>query len=221
MSNLLNQEQYIVIIGDIIDSRKLSNRQEVQTKLKNVLKEINQQYAEEIMAKFVISLGDEFQGLLKKQGNVIKIISTIEEALAPVKLRFGVGIGGINTEIDFDNSLEIDGVAYYRARKMIQEVENRQSQYVESYSNIMICSSDESSRDDELTNATLSVCTSLKSKWTNRQKEIISAYLRNCENQYKTAEALDIAQSSVNRALRSAEFYSYKTAMNKVEAFLG
>ena len=221
MSNLLNQEEYIVIIGDIINSRKLNNRQEVQTKLKNVLKEINQQYVEEIMAKFVISLGDEFQGLIKKQGNIIKIISTIEEALAPVKLRFGVGVGVVNTNIDFDNSLEIDGEAYYRARKMIQEIENRQSQYVESYSNIMICSSDESSRDDELANATLSVCTSLKSKWTNRQKEIISAYLRNCENQYKTAKALDIAQSSVNRALRGAEFYSYKTAMNKVEAFLG
>ena len=221
MSISFTEDCYVVIIGDIVASKTLINRNEVQQKLKNALERINHKYADDITAKFVISLGDEFQGLLKRQGNIIKIISEIEAELAPTKLRFGVGIGGITTDINFDNSLEIDGAAYYRARKMIREIESRKSQYVESYSNIMICSSDEESKSDELTNATLGVCTALKSKWTNRQKEIISAYLRNYENQYKTADALQITQSSVNRALSNAEFYSYKVAMNKVEAFLG
>lgn len=219
MPTSFDQEKYVVIIGDIIDSKKIANRNEVQQKLKKILSDVNSMYKEEIVAKFKISLGDEFQGLLKNQGNIIKIISVIEEALAPVKLRFGIGIGGVSTDINFDNSLEIDGEAYYRARKMVREIENKKSQYAESNTNIMICSSDEQSLDDELANAVLSVCTALKSKWTNRQREIISAYLRNFENQYKTAEALNIAQSSVNRALNNAEFYSYKEAMNRVDTF--
>jgi len=214
------ENQYVVIIGDIVASRKVSERKKVQQKLKNTLEKINQKYADDIVAKLVISLGDEFQGLLKNHGNIIKIITEIEEELAPVKLRFGVGVGSVATDINFDNSLEIDGKAYYRARKVIKKIEEKEAQYAESYSNIMVCSSDEDSLNDELANATLSVCTALKSKWTRRQKEIISAYLHNYENQYKTAETLNIAQSSVNRALRNAEFYSYKRAMNKVEIFL-
>ena len=57
-------KQYIAIIGDIKNSRKIDNRKEVQTKLNGVLDEINQTYCEEIAAGFLITLGDEFQGLL-------------------------------------------------------------------------------------------------------------------------------------------------------------
>ena len=55
---------YVAIIGDIIDSKKIKNRNEVQQKLKHVLSKINQSYDDIIAANFIISLGDEFQGLL-------------------------------------------------------------------------------------------------------------------------------------------------------------
>lgn len=220
MSTSSNQDQYVVIIGDIIDSKKITNRNEVQHKLKKVLQDINHKYANDIVAKFIISLGDEFQGLIKNQGNALKITFDIERELTPIKLRFGVGIGSVNTDIDFNNSLEIDGPAYYRARKMIQKIENKKSQYTENDSNIMVCFGDESSEVEEVINATLGVCDAIKSRWTKRQNEIINAYLVNGLNQYKTAEFLGIAQSSVNRALKSAKFYSYLVAMSKMEAFL-
>lgn len=220
MSTSSNKDQYVVIIGDIIDSKKITNRNEVQHKLKKVLQDINRNYANDIVAKFIISLGDEFQGLIKNQGNILKITFDIERELTPVKLRFGVGIGSVNTDIDFDNSLEIDGPAYYRARKMIQMIEDKKSQYTENDSNIMVCFGDGKSDGEEVINAMLGVCGAIKSRWTKRQNEIINAYLTNGLNQYKTAKFLGIAQSSVNRALKSAKFYSYLVAMNKLEAFL-
>ena len=220
MSVLLNEGNYAVIIGDIINSKQITNRNEVQKKLKEVLGEINNRYIKDIAAKFMISLGDEFQGLIRNQGNIIKIISEVERELEPVKLRFGVGIGNVSTDINLDNSLEIDGPAYYRARKMIQELERKKSQYTESDSNIMVCFSDEGSEVNELINAALGVCATIKSKWSARQNEIINIYLSNDENQYKTAEMLNIAQSSVNRALNNASFYAYKAVMDNIEKFL-
>lgn len=138
----------------------------------------------------------------------------------PVELRFGIGIGDITTEINLNNSLEIDGPAYHRARKIIKEIKNKNSQYTEPHSNIMICSAEENIELDTLLNSILSVCSALKSKWTYRQKEIIYAYLSNDENQYKTASTLDIGQPSVNKALRNARFYSYKSAIDTVSSFL-
>ena len=56
---------YYAIIGDIIDSKTIKDRLSIQNKLTNCLNVINQTYHDEIVANFTITLGDEFQGLLK------------------------------------------------------------------------------------------------------------------------------------------------------------
>jgi len=55
---------YFAIIGDIVESKKILNRNEAQEKLNHILKDINIEYERNIAAKFIITLGDEFQGLL-------------------------------------------------------------------------------------------------------------------------------------------------------------
>jgi len=95
----INDKPYVAIIGDIIGSRNIENRNEVQNKLKDVLNHVNNKYAEDISAKFTITLGDEFQGLLSAGRYVMDIIQFIERKMYPVKMRFGVGIGKITTDI--------------------------------------------------------------------------------------------------------------------------
>lgn len=46
------------------------------------------------------------------------------------------------------------------------------------------------------------------------------AYFTHGENQYKTAEELGIGQSSVNKALNTAKYYTYKTALRDASHFL-
>lgn len=221
MSLNFSYEGYVAIIGDIVNSKKIIDRKAVQQKYRKALDNINDDYSEAIAAKFSITLGDEFQGLLKSSKNIIKIVSEIEMAMDPIELRFGIGIGKVSTDIFFESTSEVDGPAYHRARKMIKEIASKESQYTERQSNIMISSNEDNIEIDELLNSILSVCTALKSKWTNRQKEIIYAYLSNAENQYKTADSLNIAQSSVNKSLRGARFYSYQSALETVNSFLG
>ena len=71
-----------------------------------------------------------------------------------------------------------------------------------------------------LINSLLTAAFAIKSKWTDRQYEIIRAYEMSGENQYKTAGILGIAQSTVNRALQSARFYAYKSAIDTVSKVL-
>lgn len=220
MNKYYKNEKYTVIIGDIIDSKIITNRKEVQRKFKNILNEVNSKYREDIASKFSITLGDEFQGLLKSKKNIINIVSKIEIAMWPVKLRFGIGIGDISTQLDYDNTAEIDGTAYHRARAMINLLEKEESQYSKRVSSILICSSDSNVQVDSILNSIFSTTKAIKSKWTLRQTEIIHEYLLNEENQYQTAERLEIGQSTVSRALSSANFITYKSALDNVNSFL-
>lgn len=217
---MIFSDKYVAIIGDISDSKKLKNRQEIQQRLIEKLKSINAKYADDIAAKFMITLGDEFQGLLHNQAHIFTIINEIEMALSPIELRFGIGIGDITTDINYHHSSEIDGPAYHRARQTVIEVEKIQSQYTKQKTNMMIDTGKDNVDVDQLINAILSVCTVLKSRWTARQKEVIYTYLNHNENQYETAESLAINQSSVNQILKKSNFYSYKAAIDTVDSFL-
>ena len=75
---------YIALIADIKESRCLENRFEIQMKMKRILEKINTEYEKDISSKFLITLGDEFQGLLNNGNNLLKIIQDIQMMLHPV-----------------------------------------------------------------------------------------------------------------------------------------
>ena len=64
----------IAIIGDIVNSKQLKKRGEVQASLKQSLENINELFSEHIVSKMTLTLGDEFQGLLKIGSPICQII---------------------------------------------------------------------------------------------------------------------------------------------------
>lgn len=211
---------YIAIIGDIVNSKRLDDRNTVQMKLNSLLKNINLKYTDSIASNFMITLGDEFQGLLKYGNNIMDIISEIEIEMHPVKLRFGIGIGSIVTEINRELPLGADGPAYHNARKVIEELKKLEKRYMANYSNIMIASEGDNLNIDMLLNSVFSLCFTIRNKWTDRQREIIFSYIKNEKNQYEAAEKLEIGQPSVNKALNSSGYYSYQRAVETIDKVL-
>ena len=138
----------------------------------------------------------------------------------PIKLRFGIGIGKIDTEINRDIPLGTDGPAYHNARKMIDVLKKQEKKYETGNSNVMICSQGDNEQIDMLLNSIFSLCSALKAKWTLRQTEIISTYISSDKNQYKAAEKLGISQSSVNKALNNSSYYTYEKAINVISSVL-
>ena len=112
-------KNYIVIIGDIKKSKQISDRNCIQKKFESCLNEINANYKNDIAANFLITLGDEFQGVLSAGKNLFKIIDHIKSSIYPQKLRFGIGIGQISTDLN-NIALGSDGPAYYAARRSIE-----------------------------------------------------------------------------------------------------
>lgn len=210
---------YIAVIGDIVESKKIKERKAVQQKLGVVLHEINIQYAGDVASRFMITLGDEFQGLLQAGTHIMEIIERIERQMHPTRMRFGIGVGEITTDIDPKLPLGADGPAYYNARKMINELKAAEKQKMASKLNMKI-EIEEYADIAELINAILSLNTVLKEKWTDKQREVINAYLTDAGTQMEVAQRLGIHQSNVQKALSNSNFYTYQRAVGTVTKIL-
>ncbi|MDD2362816.1 MAG: SatD family protein [Oscillospiraceae bacterium] len=215
-----NYNSYIAVIGDIKKSRKLHERKEIQNKMQKVLNLINQKYHQDIGSDFMITLGDEFQGLLNNGENIINIILEIRQKMAPVNIRFGIGVGEITTGINRNMPLGADGPAYHNAREMIEYIKKLENKKETYETNIMISTQGDNDYLDSLLNVIFSLCSTIEKSWTSRQREIIAAYMECDHNQYKTAEKLGIKQSGVSRSLLNADYYTYKNGMEKLSSIL-
>lgn len=213
-------EQYIAIIGDIYRSKDLKNRETIQKELQATLIEINKKYKSAIASSFSITMGDSIQGLLHANAPFTKILRDIELMMMPVTFKYGIGLGKVTTEINKENSQVNDGPAYHRARRALEIIEEHNQKYTTSKTNIMILTADEEDIVDRLINTIFTLNTAIQDKWTNRQKEIIKTYLENNENQYDTANALNIGQSSISKALKTTNFYAYKTALLSIQDYI-
>ena len=56
--------------------------------------------------------------------------------------------------------------------------------------------------------------------WTGSQREKIAAYLETGGTQESIAARLNVSQSSVNRAFKSARLYEYRYALEQIRAYL-
>ncbi|WP_066497300.1 SatD family protein [Abyssisolibacter fermentans] len=110
---------YCTMICDIKGSKQLNNREEIQYRLIDTLKKANNTFKDVIVSPFIITLGDEWQGLLKYPCNYIKLINFFKEALYDIKFYVGIGVGDViihNFELTVN---QLDGPCFYRAREAI------------------------------------------------------------------------------------------------------
>lgn len=209
----LNKDLYYAIIGDVVDSKKIVDRNNVQKQYLKVINRINKDYFNDISSGFQITSGDSFQGLLKQSDNILSIIEEIEDSMEPYFLRFGIGIGSINTDIVVENSSLIDGPAYHNARLAIESVKKRYLKHSD-VGNIYVQSNKSSL--DNLINSALSLCYVIKSNWTEKQKKVYNLSIKQNKNQIEIAKILNIKQPSVNSRLNASHSYIYNESIKNI-----
>ena len=205
---------YIAVIGDIKGSRSMEDRNQVQLKLRKTLDEINLKYDSDISSKFMITLGDEFQGLLSNGANIMHIITQIEQKMHPVKIRFGIGVGEITTSINHDMAIGADGPGYYKARAAIEYLKDNEKRKQMSASDIRFEVDGENQGTTIMFNTILSLLTVIKSTWSDRQREVIWDMFENQGSQVDVAKRLNIKQPTVQRILATGKYYAYKDALD-------
>ena len=212
---------FVAIIGDMKDSRHLENRKEVQTHLQKILNQVNKKYEKDIASRFLITLGDEFQGLLYTGKDVLRIISEIRIQLYPVCLRFGIGFGKITTDIRAEMALGADGPGYYRAREAVEQLKGREKRNRPVPSDIWLKMDEKDRGTEVMLNTIFNLIYVVEKGWTIRQREIIWDMFLYEDGQQNTAARLSISQPTVQKALAAGSYYTYENALKNAAEILG
>lgn len=211
---------YVAMIGDIKESRKLENRGQIQEKLKLVLKYVNEAYQEDISAKFIITLGDEFQGLLHCNEHLFEILQYIQREMYPVRLRFGIGLGEISTDIFYEAAIGADGPAYYAARQMIEELRGQEKKLKKQASDIQVSLYNTESFEIAEINTILALMKIIEDGWSEKQRFTIWDMKKNGGSQEECAKRMNTTQSTVARRLADGNYFTYERAGKTVEEAL-
>jgi hypothetical protein len=128
----MKNKEHIVLMADIIDSRK-NDQNELMLKFRNVTEEINKSHKKGILSPMTITLGDEFQGVVKNISAAINLILELEEKLmlnnAGFKLRYVLYEGKIDTPINDKIAYGMLGEGLTKAREALEATKGTNSRY--------------------------------------------------------------------------------------------
>lgn len=211
--------KYIALIGDIIDSKQIKERESFQESLKETFININKEYKSTIASNFTLTIGDEFQALLKVDGKLMQLLDSLYIQI-PADFRLGLGYGEITTKIDPSLSIGADGEAFWKARDAIKYV------YTNNYngrSNILFKSHNEGL--DSTINSLFTLTESLKFQWTDLQKETFAKMLEEgiyneSFNQQEFANKLGISESSLSKRLTASNIKVYLRGRQEITKIL-
>ena len=211
--------KYIALIGDLIDSKKIKERESFQESLKETFININKEYKSTIASNFTLTIGDEFQALLKVDGKLMQLLDSLYIQI-PADFRLGLGYGEITTKIDPSLSIGADGEAFWKARDAIKYV------YTNNYNgrcNILFKSHNEGL--DSTINSLFILTESLKFQWTDLQKETFAKMLEEgiyseSFNQQEFASKLGISESSLSKRLTASNIKIYLRGRQEITKIL-
>lgn len=201
-------------------SRKIDERNLTQEKLKRVLNYVNEVYHADISAKFVITLGDEFQGLLYTNEHLFDMIKYIQREMYPVKLRFGIGIGEIRTDIFYEAAIGADGPAYYAAREMIDEMRQQEKKIKKQAADIQISIYGMEQFEITEINTILALIKIIEDGWSDKQRYTIWDMAQNGGSQEECARRMGTTQSTVARRLADGNYITYERGKKTVDEAL-
>lgn len=208
---------YISIVGEILPSKEMEERKTRQKKLHSILEKINQEHAEDISAKFLPTIENEFQGLVCKGCNLMRLLLEIKNELYPYKVRFGIGIGEIESDFQSENAITISGPGYEKARESLKILQNRDAKKQKTFTDIHLEIVGEQNERVHLMNTIFSLLTTLESEWSNRQREIIYNMLKYQDTQSTVAKRFGVTQSTIQKTLTAGKYYAYEEALSTLE----
>jgi SatD family (SatD) len=199
----------LILMADIIDSSERKAKA-LMKDFKEVVDSVNKQNKRDILSPLTITLGDEFQGIVRTQQSAIEIIFNLEAHLMalkkPFKLRYVVYEGEIQTQLNKQRAYEMLGPGLTDAREKLISLKSSRNRFHISFRDTAL---------SEKLNLMFQIAQGIMDQWTDAQKKIALAFLE--WNDYrKVAEKLKKDPTSIWRRKKSLmidEFNSLKKLM--------
>jgi hypothetical protein len=197
----------IAVIGDMVGSRTLpaEQRRRIQVEFARLMDDLNEEFSGSIAAKFAITQGDEFEGLLRVEtadGLLPNLIWRIEERFPAPSLRLGIGLGGIDTDIPSppQSAITLDGPAFHRAREAVVQAAKEQQM-----GGVFLGFGD---THDAILNGLARVLHRQRERWSEKQREV-AMLLHSGMRQMEIARRTDRKRQAVSIDAKAAGWNAY------------
>jgi hypothetical protein len=182
-----------VLTLDVVKSREMVD---IPTKIHDRIQEINRRYRAQLFAPFVVTLGDEFQGVLEDIGIAFQIFLDVQRTLP---IYAGVGIGEVEKGLETSAS-HMTGEAFVRSRAALNSAKKRKRTFVVSI------------RDDYFDttiNALAFAAQFIRLKQTKRQKAVIDTFILEPDlAKWQLAHKLRVSGPAISKILKAGGFYA-------------
>ncbi len=203
MTENANDHIYVALIGDIRGSRELDDRSEVQKEFKQVVDSLNDHLPSgSIASPFTVTTGDEFQVLLNDATDAVDAAVSASDRFHPARLRFGIGRGELDTEVNRNQAIGMDGPCFHRAREAIRSAETDAAWLrVAGWSNDLA----------RRMNSLFDLVQCVREDWTERQAQF-AVSLEEEGAQKRVADRYDVSKSTVSESLSAAHVQEVRAA---------
>jgi hypothetical protein len=192
------KQPYIVVLGDLVGSRKIEDREKFEKQVKQVISSVVEKYEQEWVAPLAFEKGiDEIGAVIKDRTALYNIISDVNNAIAPQKIRFVAYRGNIDLGLEEKEITAMDGEAFHTAASMMQQLKTSGM--------LLQCNTGDPLFDKALENQ-VNALGILKDNWTERQREIFNLY-KALNNQAEAAKRLNITQQAISNALQQVDAF--------------
>lgn len=189
------------LIVDLSASRQLAagRRQALQHRLEEVMEELNRELAPAVLARFTVTLGDEFQGLLSRPQVLPSVLWRLRVDLPDHRFWTGVGHGALETELK-PEAVGMDGEAFHRARGAVEtaKTDGRRGGVFDGFG-----------EDTSTLNGLARLLGVQRDGFTEAQVEAVQL-IRTGHSQREAAERLDVTPQAVHNRLRAAAWEAFR-----------
>jgi len=209
-------KKYVALTGDLVNSRDISRRRVAQNKLIKTAEAINKNFKESIAVKFSITIGDEFQGLISVGGDgggldkSYDVCRFAARMLYPFKIAFGVGYGGISTDIRVKTA-EMDGECFSRSREALIDAKKNGRSIVYLTGNKTL---------DISVNTIIMLCDVIKNNWRDLHYRRIWKY-EDMGTLEAVARSERVSFQMVDKSLKAARYGYIAAAEKNLKMLLG
>ncbi len=189
------EHRYLAVIGDLRRSRQAADRGRIQEQLEGALARANRELSGQLASSLVITVGDEFQGLLHHPADVLPLLALYDATLPAVPTRFGLGWGPLSTTLK-PQAIGMDGPCFHAAREAIIRGKDEDR---------WVTVAGFGEERDRILNGIFGLIGQVRSGWTATQAETV-AQMRHSPTQKDVALRRGVATPTVHKALRGAMY---------------
>lgn len=209
---IADEPQCVAVIADMVQSRELKSQQrrEAQLTFGTFLKNINTEFRRVVLARFVVTLGDECQGILHNATALPDLLWRFDE-FESRQLRVGIGRGVLYTPVGRD-AINIDGPALHRARAAIEQAKKDRllGGVFEGFGK----------DHDAIFNGFARLLHHHRSNLSDQQREVVG-HLRSGLNQTQAAEKMAVTKQAVSLYAARAGWEAYSEGEQAFKTALG